>query len=188
MVFSWFRQGADLWWAIQWRKVVNIWVLILCWETSSSCKSCGTRNGWFGEKLCCSLNHLCCSSQCLGSLLLMCQCKLSLFGCDLSGLQAKAAQLKSQMWFFPMRSFVRHQYLKTEKQTKGSGLRGKERSLVWQIKHHSPERISVFQPKTVTFLLIRLIGKSVNNSLFSLKSHFSRYILQVRSGHFFSWP
>lgn len=53
-----------------------------------------------------------------------------------------------------------------------SWLRGKERSFIWQIKHHSPERISVFQPKAVIFLLIRLISKSVNNSLFFLKSLF----------------
>lgn len=48
---------------------------------------------------------------------LICQCQLSLLGCDLTGLQTRAAQLKTQMWFFPKRSFVRHQYLKSEKQT-----------------------------------------------------------------------
>lgn len=61
---------------------------------------------------------------------------------------------------------------KTNKLKAVGWLRGKERSLIWQIKHHSPERISVFQPKAVVFLLIRLISKSVNNSLFFLKSCF----------------
>lgn len=143
-------------------------------ETPAAAVAPGMEGSWFGEHLCCSLNHPCCSSQCLGSLFdVPVQAELSWMWSDRTAAQGSTAE-ESDV-FFANEKLCKASIFKNRKTNKLKAvgwLRGKERSLVWHIKHHSAERISVFQPKVIVFLLIRLIGKSVNNSLFFLKIPF----------------
>lgn len=129
---------------------------------------------WFEQKLCCSLNHPCCSSQSLGILFdVPVQTELSWMWSDRTAAQGCTAE-ESDVVFSTekLRKTSIFKNRKTNKLKTVGWLKGKEKSLVRQIRHYSPERISGFQAKAFVFLLIRLMGKSVNNSLFFLKSWF----------------
>lgn len=127
MWFQWFCLDLDKGLICDGSSKERKWWTSECWfsaeKPAAAAKAVAPGMGgyWFGEKLCSSLNHLLLFTVPGNSSFdVPVQTEPSWMGSDRTAAQGSTAE-ESDV-FLPMRSFVRYQYLKTEKQTKGSGL------------------------------------------------------------------